>query len=239
MRKIKTSLAAIAFFLSALVLFAQTPTYQLSQPSRQVITCSGTANNCVYPWVINGNTGIIVATGAGSATLVDSLGDVWTRDQCGISDNGNCVFSTHFTVPYPIANVKITFPPNSGWEVYLLSYNGNWTFDQGNYGTYATNNSVFSDCTNGNDCPYSWTLPVEVDAGELLISFADSNANGLMLAQPGFGFNIEASDGHTAVEDMLAPTAGVYIGSLEWRFTDGSPSGGSHWLMTTAAYQKQ
>lgn len=227
-------LAALALLL-AVFLGAQQQSIGL--PYRAPIYCSGPAGNCAYQLVYPGTTGIIVARQAGAVTITDSMGNVWTRDWCSPFDNGDCVFSTHFSV---LAYDKITFPPNTGYEVFLLLYNGTWNFDSGQYGTYADQNYPFSDCTNGGDCPYSWTLPVDANAGDLLISWANSNVSGAhFVPHPGLGWSVEGNSGTFAVEDMLAPTKGVYIGALEWQNPDGSDNGGGHWLMGIAEYKKQ
>lgn len=188
--------------------------------------------------VAPGTTGIIVARQTGSATLTDSIGDVWSRDQCTAYDSGDCIFSTHF-VNQNNSGVNVTFPAGTGNNVWMLTYNGIWNFDSGQYGTYADQNYPFpNDCTNGGDCPYSWTLPVDAVPGALLIGFANAQSSGPGLARAGFGFNIEASDGIFAVEDMITPVSGIYIGNLEWRNADGTDAGGSHWLMGVAEYRR-
>jgi hypothetical protein len=185
-----------------------------------------------------GTTGIIMARFSSVETLADSIGNVWTRDQC-TNFTGDCAFSTRFNIPYPMGDT-ITFPPGEGTDAYLLIYDGTWNFDSGSTGDYSISNSAFpSDCTNGQDCPYSWTPPLDAVPGALLIAWADANSTGKGIASPGFGFNIEASDGTFAVEDMIAPLKSVYIGSLEWKNADGSDSGGSHWLMGFAEYRCQ
>lgn len=131
------------------------------------------------------------------------------------------------------------FPSGTFTDLDVLQYDGNWGFVIGQQGSYAAQNSPFPDCTNGGDCPYNWTLPVEVDAGNLLIAYSWSNSTGPGLATPGFGYNIEASDGFLVIEDMIAPVGGVpYFGSLGGRMSDGSPSGGSHWVMGISVYAR-
>jgi hypothetical protein len=40
-----------------------------------------------------------------------------------------------------------------------------------------------------------------------------------------------------AVEDMIAPVEGIYIGSLLWKTKD-LDDGGGHWQMGVAAYRR-
>jgi hypothetical protein len=237
----KRSLALLLFVLPLFFISSDAQVQSIGHVRSPVIYCSGAANNCVYPYVRPNTTGIIVARMSGAGGIIDSLGDVWTEDQCNPYDNGDCIFSTRFNVPYLTGNVKITFPANEGAEVFLLTYDGVWTFDQGNQGNYAEQNYPFSVCAGVGDCPYGWTVPVEVNSGELLITWAYSNTSA-QLAHAGFGYTVEASSGTFAVEDMFAPIDSVYIGSLEWKSLDGTfPNGpgGSHWLMGTAAYEQQ
>lgn len=231
---------ALALFLliSLAAIFLHASPQSLSQPSRLPVHCFGAQNNCMYPVVLPGSTGIIVTRRSEGAALTDSLGNVWTQDQCTTFDNGDCAFSTHFNVPYPVQNVKVTFPAGTGQDVYLFVYEGLWNFSGGGYGTYDQQNSAVG-CVNGQGCAYDWTLPVATDSGALLIAWSNPNTYGAGVARPGLGFNIEASDGTFAVEDMIAPVEGVYIGSLTWKNADGSDGGGSHWLMGLAAYTRQ
>jgi len=232
--------ALLALLLPLLFISSHAQTQSIGLLRAPAVYCSGIVNNCVYPFVRPKTTGIIVARQSANGTLTDSIGDVWTKDQCNPYDNGDCIFSTRFNVSVLTGNVQLTFPANEGSEVYLLTYDGVWTFDQGNYGTYAAQNYPFPDCANVGDCPYGWTVPVEVNSGELLITWAYSNTSA-QLAHAGFGYTVEASSGTFAVEDMFAPTDSVYIGTLQWKSLDGTfpqGAGGSHWLMGVAAYQR-
>lgn len=206
----------------------------ISQPSREPMHC--TANPCKIT-VLPNTTQILVATQASSGTITDSLGGTWIQDFCTRFDNGICQFHAQFNYSYPIGDV-LTFP-NGFAHIFVLQYAGALTFVIGQQGAYDAQNAPFPDCTNGQDCPYDWTLPVEPDAGNLLIAYSFANSTGPGLPTPGFGYNIEASDGFLAIEDMIAPIGGVpYIGSLTWRMPDGTPSGGSHWVMGIGVYAR-
>lgn len=224
----------IFLLLLALPLCAQQQS--LGLPSSIPVHC-GTVSSCTYPLVYPSTTGIVVMTQTGTATLADNYGDTWTKDFCTNYDNGNCIFSTHFNVPYP-TSLTVTFPSGPSYHIYMLTYSGTWNFVLGQQGTYNNQNAPFPDCTNGGNCPYNWTLPINADAGDMLIGWSNSNSSGAGLAMPGFGFNIEASDGYLAVEDMIAPIEGAYAGSLTWRNADGSSGGGSHWVMGLAQYRR-
>jgi hypothetical protein len=127
---------------------------------------------------------------------------------------------------------------NEGLEAMLFMYAGTWDFISGAIGDYANQNAALG-AQNGEGYDKNYTMPVEAMAGDMLIGFSDANSTGGHLAKAGFGFQIEQSDGLMAVEDMIAPTEGVYIGSLIWKQNDGYDSGGTHWLMGVAVYRKR
>jgi hypothetical protein len=230
--------------LTSLFLLPAQPQGTMSLPFRAPVYCmgkvgAGVVNACSYPFVLPNTTGILICRQCQASPPVDNHGDVWHQDQCSPFDNGDCAYSTHFNVSYETGGPTVTFPAGEGFEVFLLMYSGNWTFDQGQIGTYDQQNSAFSDCTNGGDCPYHWTLPVEVDPGELLITWDNANTYNSGIAVPGFGWNIEGNGGNFAIEDMIAPVRSSYIGSMQWNDLTGYNGGGSHWLMGIAAYVKQ
>lgn len=228
----------------AILLFFALPTFgqSLSHPATLPVYCHGNVTTCTYPLVSPGNTAVIVATQTSAATLTSWYGLTWTRDFC-ISFDGDCVFHAPLNVPYP-TSLQVTFPqnPNNFYRIMMFTYKGTWDFVLGRQGNYAAGsgggNTPFPDCAGG-DCPYNWTLPVAADPGDLLIGFSNYNATGPGLASPGMGYTVEASDGFLAVEDMIVPKRGPYIGSLTWLAPDGSENGGSHWLMGLAQFRKQ
>lgn len=230
--------------LAFLLLFALPVCAQnqsLSLPLRTPVHCAPEYNQtCLYPGVMAGMTGIIVARET-TGTITDWLGDTWVKDVT-VPFNGNSIYHTIFTISYPSSD-QLTFPAGQGNDVWLLLYSGTWAFDVGITNSYAGQAQIPPDCMNVNgqpvgDCPYNWTLPIAADAGELLIAWSDNNATGKLLARPGPGWSIEASDGTFAVEDMLAPVEGPYIGALTWKSPNGAETGGSHWLMGLAAYKR-
>jgi hypothetical protein len=233
------------FLLFAGTLHAQAPLMTL--PARVPTHCvvpgkflGNVPNSCKFI-TVPGMT-VFVVTRTATGTITDSEGNTWTQDFC-VAYNGNCIYHTFPNVQAFPELDTLTFPPNEGLEAVVLQYQNigstRWTFDQAKQGNYQGNNSTFADCTNGQDCPYWWTAPVEVQQGELLIEWGDSVASGPGIIVPGFGYNLEYSDGIFAVADMLAPVPGVYIGSMQSFNSDGSQSGGSHWLLGVAAYQQQ
>jgi hypothetical protein len=146
----------------------------------------------------------------------------------------------HFTfnsLPYP-TGVNVQFPPNTGYSVFLLLYEGTWQYRTGARGDYSFSNSVFPDCSNGNDCPYWWTQPIVPDKGDLLIAFGNSNASGCGAFRPGPGWAIEATACVFFVEDKIATVEAPDIGSMYNSFPDGSDGGGSHWTMELASYRR-
>lgn len=192
---------------------------------------SGECKVIMYP----GTTAIIVAKESGSGTITDSLGSIWLRDFCNPQDNGECIFHAQLNAPYPIGDV-FTFPSGGYADVYIFQYQGIWNFLIGQSGSYSSGNAggntPFPDCPGGN-CPYNWTLPVEADAGNLLIAYSFPQSSGPGIPKPGLGYSIEVNDGFLAIEDMIAPIGGVYIGSLTWTNLN------SHWLMGIGVYAKQ
>jgi hypothetical protein len=240
---------ALAFLLWPSLLVAQTvPSAVL--PARIPTRCAiaGKAlgdvpNSCLFEtWP--GMTQILVGQNIPNG-VVDTEGSTWIKDFCVSFDN-DCIYHT---IPaqqlYP-SDEYIKFAPGEGYSAVVMLYAGTWAFDQANCGSYAIagvaacagQNTPFADCPPGGDCPYWWTLPVEVDAGELLIEWGNSAATGPGVIVPGFGYNLESSDGKFAVADMIAPIAGVYVGSMQANNPDGSQGGGSHWLLGVAAFQQ-
>lgn len=213
----------------------------LSLPLAVPVHCAPKQNiPCVFRGALAGRTGIIVGRETIGA-LTDTLGDTWTKDVT-VPFNGNSIYHTNFTIAYP-SPTAITFQPGEGDDVWMFVYDGSWKFDVGITNSYAGQAQIPPDCMSISgqpvgDCPYNWTLPIAADAGELLIAWADNNATGLLLAKPGPGWWLEASDGKFAVEDMFAPVEGPYIGALTWKFSDGTNTGGSHWLMGLAAFRR-
>jgi hypothetical protein len=223
---------------------------QVKQSVLPVLTpvyCPRTANGgflgttCSYPYTIQGTTGIVIARWSLTG-IKDSQGNVWTRDQC-TGYTVNCIYHTQFVLPNNQGDTLI-FPPNEGFDAVLLMYanvgNTIWTFDQGSTGDYSFSNSFFPGgvCVNGGNCPYWWTPPLEVNAGELLIEWGDSNSSGPGILIPGMSFNMEYTNGSFCVADMLAPVPGAYIGSMQGNNSDGTQGGGSHWLLGIAAFQR-
>lgn len=217
----------------------------ISIPSRTPTQCSvpgkalgDVSNSCKFlTWP--GQTGIIFAYHAPTAPT-DSQGNIWTQDLT-VEFDGGSIYHTQFTKFSWPAWEYINFAPGEGWNAVIFTYapplGTVWAFDQGNQGTYAQQNAPFNDCTNGQDCPYWWTLPVETDAGELLIELGHSNATGLGLATPAMGFNMEWSDGFFFIADIISPVPGVYSGSFIARSQDGTPGGGSHWTSGIVAFK--
>lgn len=213
----------------------------ISLPSRMPIHC--TSSPCqIVVWP--NTTQILVAKESGFGAITDSLGGTWVRDGCTPYDNGECIFHANINAAYPIGDT-LTFPSGGYTDVEVLQYDGTWNFVAFQCGTYAgqcgtlgSENDVFPDCRGVGDCPYDWTLPVEVDAGNLLVAYSFPQASGPGIPKPGLGWSIEANDGFLAIEDMIAPTEGVYIGSLIWKSPDGASDSGSHWLMGIGIYAK-
>lgn len=224
-------------FLPALLLLSGSCYGQFSVPARKPIICSGPANNCVWPAVTNGYTGIVIARIMRGQSITIQ-GQTVQPDYVG-AFNGNAIYHFAFTsLPdYPVG-VTVTFPENTGYKVFLLLYEGTWTYSKGAQGDYSNANSVFPDCQDGGDCPYWWTQPIVPDPGDLLIAFADANQRDCSAFGPGPGWTMEAVDCNFAVEDKIATVEAPEIGSMYQRALDGSDSGGSHWLMGLAAYSR-
>src|SRR5271157_3170523 len=130
----------------------------LSLPSRVPVACSAQAG-CYFLTYPNTTVMAIARFGSGGA-IKGSLGETWTLDQC-VTYTGDCIFHANFSSSLigSVAGDKLTFSGNQFSDVLILVYDGAWSFDAGNFGTYAGQNSAFPDCTNGGDCPYAWTLP--------------------------------------------------------------------------------
>jgi hypothetical protein len=214
----------------------------LSLPIRTTVACSAQAG-CYFLTPPN-TMAVVIARFSSQGTITDSRGDVWTRDQC-VTFTGNCSYHTNFGSFCGVGvscttGVQLSFSGDQFSDVLILIYDGNWNFDAGNLGTYADQNSVFPDCTNGGDCPYAWTLPIDTEAGALILAWGEScppNSGGVVRSGP--GYTLEGKATCVFAEDMIAPTTGVYIGSWMGRNADGSESGGGHWLAGIAAYKKQ
>jgi len=72
----------------------------------------------------------------------------------------------------------------------------------------------------------------------LLIAFSNTQASGPGLVKSGANYQIEFSNELLAIEDMLTPVEGIYIGALTWKNIDGTDTGGSHWVMGLVQYRK-
>lgn len=188
-----------------------------------------------------GTTGVMVIRGMTSpspATLTDSSGQVWTYRFTNRFSGLN-LYDTYWPTDSQVFGYTVTFPSwTSRSFVMIAMYQGKWNYINSNFGDYAGQNYPFAECVNGQDCAYSWTEPIEADPGDLLIGLAHANSSGPGLAKPGFGYQIEFSDGIFALEDMITPVEGAYIGALTWKSYNGYDVGGSHWTMALAHYAK-
>ena len=237
------------------VTLALMPQMSLSLPKVPPVNCKGNvAGSCTYPKVYPNTTGIIMAPATGSgvfadggATAVrDSLGSVWQRDYCANGNGGDCLWHTNFSsaIPWYGWSDTITISPNyynsQGYDSFLFLYDGTWTFtgkaSQGSYREVAP----FSDCPVNGTCPYSWTGMVYGEAGEMGISWSNSRIpiSAGFVPKANLGYSIEATDNTFAIEDMIFPVEGIYIGSLLWKNPDGVNGGGSHWQMGLAVYRR-
>lgn len=240
----KRYLLLFALFLCALTRTPSAQSQALSLPRQKPVTCSanGSPQTSCYFLMPPNSTAFLFARFSASGQVTGSRGETWTRDQC-VTFTGDCEFHANFgnfCSPSCLAGDTLAFSGDQFTDVIILVYDGTWNFDAGNFGTYANQNSVFPDCTNGGDCPYAWTLPIETEAGALIHSWGEScppNSGGVI--RPGPGFTLEARSTCLFVEDMIAPTTGVYIGSWMGRNADGTESGGGHWLAGVAAYKRQ
>lgn len=217
----------------------------ISLPARVPVQCDGRiSGSCTYT-VYPGMTGIMIASdtasGNGIASITDSLGNSWQRDHCDVQ--GDCSWHMNFgsTIPIYGKSDTITIPPNytntQGKHTFLLLYEGTWIFSgRGSAGRYS-DPSPFPECPSGGSCPYNWTGPIYAEAGEMLIAWADSRETGL-LPKPTPPFYIEATDHVFAVEDMIAPVEGIYIGAMVWKKSDGSDWSSGHWDMGLAVYSR-
>jgi len=251
----KTIFFAVVLSIAALFqasALAQAPLPPLPQqiqsiglPMRVPVYCftppDGPATSACTFQAFAGNTGVIIShSDHGGGSFTDSQGNIWTQ-RFALPFDDDALYDTHFMQSGPdtitIINNQV-FPPNYGNFIIILIYEGQWSYVGFNWGSYDTLNSVFSDCRNGNNCPYNWTLPLEADPGDLLIGFSDPESYGPGLAKPGSGYQVEFSNGLLAVEDMIAPIEGAYMGVLTWKNLNGSDSGGSHWVMGLAQYRR-
>lgn len=214
---------------------------QFSVPARKPIICSGPANNCPAFIVTSGQTVIVVARlmrGQPIKVTVGYSAGQTVQPDYVVPFNGDAIYHFSFgLLPYP-TGVVVTFPRDTGYSVFLLLYEGTWSYSKGAEGDYANQNSVFPDCQNEGDCPYWWTQPIVPNKGDLLISFADSNSYFCGAFRPGPGWAMEAIDCNFAVEDKIATVEAPDIGSMYASNTDGSDGGGSHWLMGLASYRR-
>jgi len=212
----------------------RTPTYCVtpSSPSAPPIT------SCSF-YTFAGST-LVAIVHPGPPTIVDSQGNIWTK-RFSFPFTSDAIYDTQITQQNPdtitFANLS-PYPENQGNFIIVLMYKGLWNYVGSQFGSYAGQNSPFSDCTNGNNCPYDWTMPIEADAGDLLIGFSNPEGSGLGVPKPGFGYQIEFSNGLVAVEDMIAPIEGPYIGAMTWKDANGSDSGGTHWVMGLVQYRR-
>jgi len=81
-------------------------------------------------------------------------------------------------------------------------------------------------------------MPVEADQGDLLIGFSNPESYGVGTAKAGPGYQIEFSNGLFAIEDMIVPIEGAYIGALTWKMPNGTDGGGTHWVMALVQYRR-
>jgi len=199
---------------------------------------NATTSTCTF-YAIAGNTGIVIAHAGFSIT--DSQGNAWTQDFMTREFLTDTVYSVHFTQTgsdtITFLNKQV-FPANYGNFIIVLMYEGNWNYVGSQFGSYNDQNSVFGDCANGQACPYNWTLPVEADPGDLLIGVSNPESYGPGIVKAGAGYQIEFSNGLFAIEDMIAPIEGAYIGALTWKMPNGSDGGGSHWVMGLVQYRR-
>jgi hypothetical protein len=225
--------------IASLFLLASPLAAQVSLPAKKPIACSGPASNCLF-LASNGYTSFIVARLAGQPiTVTIGYGNVQTVKPDYVNTfTGDSIYHLAFTsLPYS-SGVVVSFGKGAGLDVFILLYEGVWAYSKGAQGDYSNANDVFTDCTDGQNCPYWWTRPVVPQKGDLLISFANSNAVGCGLFRPGPGWTIEATSCIFAVEDKIATVEAPDIGSMYFSLADGSDSGGSHWLMALADYRR-
>ena len=228
----------VLLFILASLLIATRPSVQpLSLPSRTPIFCSS-QSGCTLLTPPN-STAILIGRFSANGAISGTLGETWTRDQC-VTYTGDCAYHANFG-PFCgvgascVGGTKLTFSGDQFSDILILIYDGTWNFDAGNFGTYANQNSVFPDCTNGGDCPYPWTLPIDTEAGALIIAWGECGGG---VVRPGPDFTLEGSGTYVFAEDRIAPATGVYIGSYMLRLPDGNESGGAHWLAGVAAYKR-
>jgi hypothetical protein len=212
----------------------------ISLPVRAPVYCPPSANGylastCGYPYTIAGTTGVVFVRNAPSG-FTDSQGNIWTKDVCTGFDV-DCFYHTMFTKT-GLPGDTLIFPPNEGLNAFLLMYNGTWDFVAGAIGDYANQNSWLG-AVNGQGYDANVTFPVEALPGDLIIGGSSSQSICCLLPKAGFGFQIEASNGMMAVEDMIAPVESPYSGTITWKNADGSDGGGGHWLMAVAVYRKR
>jgi hypothetical protein len=235
--KIKWIAVLAATFLVGTCLFVRANS-PLSLPSRQPVACSA-QTGCFFLTYPNTTVFVVARFGAGG-TVKGTLGETWTRDQCG-SYTGTCIFHASFSStlincqPSCAAGDKLSFSGDQFSDVLILIYDGLWGFDAGNFGDYDNQNSAFPDCANGGDCPYAWTLPIDTEYGALIISWGEA---GGQIIRPGPWYTFEGKGTYVFVEDLIAPATGVYTGTWMLRNPDGSESGGAHWLAGIAAYKR-
>jgi hypothetical protein len=218
--------------------FISTQPQSLSLPILAPVACSA-QTGCFFLTRPN-TTVMVIARFSGNGAITDDRGSKWTRDQC-VTFTGDCIFHANYGAfcgpgGSCTAGVTLSFSGDQFQHVLILVYDGTWNLDAGNFGTYANQNSVFPDCVNGQDCPYAWTLPIETEAGALIIAWGDGTPG---FVRPGPGFTLEGNASGVFAEDMIAPTTGVYIGSWMPRCTDGTEQCSGHWLAGVAAYKRQ
>jgi len=183
-----------------------------------------------------GHTGIMIGHfNHGGGNIIDSQGNLWTQRVATPFDD-DTIYDTYFTKDGPdyitVINNQV-FPASLGNFIVVFVYDGIWNYVGNAEGDYKNQNAPFSDCANGGNCQYNWTMPVEAEAGDLLIGFSDSN-NSLSVGvpRPAAGYQIEFNNGLFAIEDMIVPLEGTYIGSLKWEFIT------SHWVMELVQYRR-
>jgi hypothetical protein len=127
----------------------------------------------------------------------------------------------------------IYFDPRIGDVPIIAEYPPATEFQGMGYGTYDTQNTEdrTGECSQGQDCYLSWTLPIETEEPcELLLSWGTMGGNGLNLSA-GFNSTMRATSGGIFyLEDQTTGAPGLYFGTAKWQY-------GNHWLMQSAAFK--
>ena len=231
------------FLFAAVSLRAQQQSVSLPMFNPIVCTPSLTGYVTGCSFITHTGTAVVIVLGAydavtGTSTLTDSQGNAISFDvaSCTPYDDGLCAY--HFQMAQSNVWETIQCQPHQCFAMTVLMYAGTWDFVTGNSGTYATENAQLG-AQNGGNYDANWTEPIEAQAGDMLIGYSFSNTPCCGTPKPGMGFQMESSTGQFAIEDMLAPVSGVYIGTLTWKRADGYDTGGSHWIMGLACYRRR